>query len=97
MELEPEMALGWVHRSFCLHELRRTAEARDNLLRVVDKFSMSATIPYNLACYECQLGNLAQSKKWLQAAFRLGDRKQIKVAALEDPDLKPLWPEIRAS
>jgi len=97
MELEPEKPLGWVHRSYCLHELKRTAEARDNLLRVVDKFSMSATIPYNLACYECQLGNLPQAKKWLKAAFRIGNKKQMKRAALEDPDLKPLWQEIRSS
>src|SRR6266404_2443387 len=95
MELEPDEALGWVHRSYCLHELKRTKEARDNLLPVVDKFAASTTIRYNLACYECQLGNLSQAKKWLKAAFSLGDRKQMKLAALEDPDLKPLWPEIR--
>ena len=28
----PENALGWIDRSFSLHEVNRTAEARDNLL-----------------------------------------------------------------
>lgn len=96
IELEPDEALGWVHKSYCLHELKRTLEARDNLLLVVEKFPASATILYNLACYECQLGNLDPSRKWLQRAFRVGNRKQMKAAAVKDPDLKPLWKEIEA-
>ena len=97
IELNPEDPLGWVHRSYALHELKRTQEARDNLSRVVDKFPSSATIRYNLACYECQLGNLAQAKLWLELALRMGNRNHMKLAALEDLDLKPLWPEIRSS
>lgn len=97
VELEPDAPLGWVHRSYALHELKRTQEARDNLLGVVDKFPLSATIRYNLACYECQLGNLPQAKLWLELALRMGNRNQMKLSALEDPDLKPLWPDIRSS
>src|SRR5208337_2681802 len=74
----PEHPLGWVHRSFCLHELDRTAEARDNLLRVVDKFPEDAIMLYNLACYECRLGRLGQAKHWLRAAFEIGDAHQLK-------------------
>lgn len=93
VQLVPESALGCVHRSFSLHELKRSAEARDNLLRVVDKFPVSATIRYNLACYECQLGRLERSKNWLAKAFALGDARKMKLAALDDPDLEPLWKE----
>lgn len=96
-ESEPEEPLGWVDRSYSLHELKRTREARDNLLRVVDKFPISATLHYNLACYECQLGDLVQARKWLERAFRVGDRKQMRQAALADPDLKPLWEELRSA
>jgi tetratricopeptide (TPR) repeat protein len=91
---DSEDPLGWVHRSYCLHELRRTHEARDNLLRVVGKFPLSATMRYNLACYECQLGRLVQAKAWLRKAFVLGDKKKMKQAALGDRDLEPLWVEI---
>jgi hypothetical protein len=42
--LDLEEPLGWLHRSYALHELKQTTEARDNLLRVVDQFPMSATI-----------------------------------------------------
>jgi hypothetical protein len=74
--------------------LKRTAEARDNLLRVVENFPISATMRYNLACYECQLGRLEQAKEWLEKAFQLGDAKKMKLPALADPDLEPLWKEI---
>ena len=94
VQLDPDDPLGWVHRSYALHELKRTAEARDNLLRVVEKFPISATMRYNLACYECQLGNLDRAKQWLEKAFALGDAKGMKLAALDDPDLQPLWKEI---
>ena len=92
-QLVPEQPLGWVHRSYCLHEMKRTQEARDNLLRVVGKFPDDPIMRYNLACYECQLGRLEQAKNWLQKAFEVGDSKQIKLMALEDPDLEPLWRE----
>ena len=94
IQLEPEELLGWVHRSYALHELKRTAEARDNLLRVVDRFPQSATMRYNLACYESQLGNLERAKQWLEKAFELGDAREMKLASLQDPDLEPLWKDI---
>jgi tetratricopeptide (TPR) repeat protein len=94
IQLDPDDPLGWVHRSYALHELKRTVEARDKLLRVVDKFPMSATMRYNLACYECQLGKLDRARVWLEKAFKLGDAKKMKLAALDDPDLEPLWKEI---
>jgi Flp pilus assembly protein TadD len=93
---EPDDAQGWVQRSYALHELRRTEEARDHLLRVVEKFPFSATIRYNLACYECQLGHRALAKGWLEKAFALGDAKEMKEAAMADPDLAPLREDIRA-
>ncbi len=94
IQLAPEHPLGWVHRSFCLHELNRSAEARDNLLRVVDKFPEDPIMRYNLACYECQLGRIEQAKHWLEKAFEIGDPRKLKLMALDDPDLEPLWRSI---
>ena len=95
VQMVPEHPSGWVHRSYCLHELKRTAEARDNLLRVVERFPEDPIMRYNLACYECQLGRLEQAKNWLEKAFKLGDARKIKLMALEDLDSEPLWREIR--
>jgi tetratricopeptide (TPR) repeat protein len=97
VRMVPELELGCVHRSYCLHELKRTDEARDNLLRVVDKFPDEPIMRYNLACYECQLGRLEQAKNWLEKAFKLGNPKKVKLMALEDPDLEPLWAKIRGT
>jgi len=94
VETEPNEPLGWVHQSYALHELRRTSEARDQLLRVIDRFPGNATMRYNLACYECQLGNLDQARTWLEQAYRAGERAEMQAMALKDVDLKPLWEEI---
>ncbi len=61
---------------------------------MVDKYPNSPTMRFNLACYECQLGRLETAKRWLAKAFALGDAKQMKLAALEGPDLEPLWKDI---
>lgn len=94
VHLVPDQPSGWLHRSFSLHELKRTVEARDNLLPVVEKFPDDAIMRYNLACYECQLGKLEQAKEWLQKAFEIGDPRKMKLMALDDRDLEPLWREI---
>jgi predicted Zn-dependent protease len=94
VQLMPENPFGWIHRSYCLHELKRTQEARDELLPVVEGFPDEAIMRYNLACYECQLGRLRQAKGWLEKAVGLGCASKIKLMALNDPDLEPLWKEI---
>jgi len=48
-----------------------------------------AILHYNLACYECQLGDLGVAKARLRHAFNLDDRFRAK--ALEDEDLEPLF------
>ena len=95
IKLVPDISLGWRHRSYCLHELKRTEETRDNPVRVVENFADDPILPYNLACYECQLGRLEQAKVWLEKACKMGGRKQIKLMALQDRDLEPLWEEMR--
>lgn len=94
IQVAPHEPAGWFNRSYSLHELKRTLEARDNLLRVVDNFPLSAIMRYNLACYECQLGRLDQARAWLRKAFGLGDAAEMRSQARQDPDLEPLWPEL---
>lgn len=91
-------ANAWIQRSYALHEMKRTAEAYRNLLPAFPKFPDESTIPYNLACYCCQLGNLNEARTWLKKAFATeeGDdlREQRRKMAMADPDLQPLWGEI---
>jgi predicted Zn-dependent protease len=87
----PERAVSWIHCAYALHELKRTREAWEVLLPAAQEFPADATIPYNLACYACQLGDLVAARDWLAQAFRLGNAKEIRAQASGDPDLAPLW------
>jgi predicted Zn-dependent protease len=88
--LDPKNPAGWINQSYTLHEMRRTTEARDELLAVAEEFGQIATVPYNLACYACQLGARDEAWRWLEQAIRLRGREAIKALALADPDLRPL-------
>jgi tetratricopeptide (TPR) repeat protein len=95
-KLAPSHPHGWIHWAYSLRELKRTKEAKEVLFPVVDKFPEESLMRYNLACYDCQLGNLKEARRWLEKAFDIGDSKQLKLMALDDPDLEPLWTEIAA-
>ncbi len=90
IKLSPDRHGGWIHRSFALHELKRTQEAYDLLLPAAEQFPKAWTIPYNLACYCAQLGRLDECKAWFTEAMAV-DEQTVKVAAIDDPDLLPLW------
>jgi tetratricopeptide (TPR) repeat protein len=90
VKLCPEITDGWIGRSYALHELKRTQEAFDLLSLVKDKFPENHTITYNLACYCSQLDRLEEAQEWLKKAMAI-DEKAVKVMAIDDPDLKPLW------
>ena len=44
---------------------------------------------YNLACYECQLGEVEVAKARLRHAFKLEPR--MRLMALDDEDLQAVW------
>jgi tetratricopeptide (TPR) repeat protein len=90
----PKERQGWIHRSFALHELKRTQEAYDQLLPAVKNFPKFWLIPYNLACYCAQLDRLPEAWDWFQKAVKLGGSEQVRTLALDDSDLQPLWRNI---
>jgi tetratricopeptide (TPR) repeat protein len=93
-EMLPDNPYGPFHLAFSLHELKRTKEAYDVLISVVDKFPDEHLMRYNLACYSCQLGDLKEAYQWLEKAIDLTGKKDIRQMALDDKDLEPLWLEI---
>jgi tetratricopeptide (TPR) repeat protein len=93
----PKRSSGWVHQAYAL---RRAAggglqAAREALLPASQKFPKEAIIPYNLSCYACQMSRLAEAMTWLEKAIKIGEKEKIKQMALNDPDLQPLWEEVR--
>lgn len=97
VQAAPDQANGWLHRAYAM---RRTPDgglkaAWDALLPAVDRFPQEATIPYNLACYACQLSELDEARRWFQRALAVGQKARLKAMAVSDPDLEALWSEIR--
>jgi len=86
----PDSPFGFVHLAYALHEMKRTQEAQDVLLPVLEKFRDEFIIRYNLACYACQLGDGEGAWRWLEKSMALTDPDEVKRMALNDPDLEPL-------
>lgn len=57
--------------------------------------SANATFHFNLACYECLLGNFEEAKRRLMDAIRLNP--DYRLAALRDEDWQPLWDSLGSS
>ena len=91
IEANPNLPQGWINHGNALFYLCRYEEAFDLLAPVLQKFPKEEAIPYNLACYKCQSGELREAKEWLERAYAVGDSQRIRQMALTDPDLQPLW------
>lgn len=84
----PDQPSPYLDVAFCLHELRRTEEAKQTLLSGPALLRKSGIFYYNMACYEAQLGNIGSARDYLSQAVRLDDH--YREMALDDPDLEPL-------
>jgi tetratricopeptide (TPR) repeat protein len=93
----PHRCSGWLHQAYSLRRATKNGlqQAWDALLPAYNKFPREPTIAYNLSCYACQMKQLEEARAWLKQALKIGDKHKIKEMALDDPDLQPLWGEIR--
>jgi predicted Zn-dependent protease len=97
VEAAPDRATGWLHQAYALRRIPEGSvkSAWDALLPAAEKFPAEPTIFYNLACYACQMQELDTARQWLKRALDVGGWERMKAMALADPDLEPLWEEIR--
>jgi predicted Zn-dependent protease len=95
VQADPDEPFGWINRANALFYLKRYQEAYDALWPALERFPKNPFLHYNLACYTCQLGQLSQAMEWFRNALQLGDQTKLKEMALSDPDLSPLWEELR--
>ena len=98
-QLEPKQPGGWISLAYATRRKKTGGgipQARAILIQAQRTFPKETIIAYNLACYDCQLGDLDAAKAWLDKACTLGNVDRIKHMALQDPDLKPLWPDIES-
>jgi hypothetical protein len=94
-EIFPARLEGWINLAFAARRLKGVESAKAILLEVDPAFGKTcALVPYNLACYHCLLGELADARRRLARAFDL--EPSLRKVALADDDLKLLWAEIAA-
>ena len=93
VKMVPDRAQGWLDKAFSLRRANDggVEKAKTVLLEAAKLFPDDSMIQYNLACYCSQLGQLDAAKEHLGKSYELGDAQQIKLMALDDDDLKPLW------
>ena len=93
----PSRSSGWLHQAYALRRVPggTVAKAWEALLPASDRFPKEPIIPFNLSCYACQMQEMDTARFWLKRAVAVGGIETIKQMALQDPDLEPLWTEIR--
>jgi hypothetical protein len=90
----PDHSFGPIHLAYALRKLDRTDQARNALLPMADKFPDEWRVPYLLACYCCKLGEMKPALAWLERAIDVAGKMDIRLKALEEPDLEPMWLDI---
>lgn len=88
IRLNPAAIPAYIHGAFSLHELGRTAEARDLLLQGPEELRNDPTFHYNIGCYEAVLGNRDAALASLEQSFALD--ATYRDFARRDPDLELL-------
>lgn len=82
----PDCSAGFLHAGFCLHELGKTAEAKQLLLKGPVALLKEPIYYYNMGCYEALLGNVKDARINLETSFRMD--ASFRELAKRDPDLK---------
>lgn len=85
---EPRRALGFIHAAFCLHELGRTAEAKQLLEEGPQSLQANAIYHYNLGCYHARLGELDAAQECVAKALEMDPT--LRESARYDSDLESL-------
>lgn len=84
----PGNAAAFLHGAYCLHELGRTADARELLVHGPEALRGLPVYHYNLGCYNAVLGDREQALACVREAFEM--EPALRNSARKDPDLKGL-------
>ncbi|MGZ5503073.1 MAG: TPR end-of-group domain-containing protein [Chthoniobacterales bacterium] len=84
----PECGTGFLHAGFCLHQLGKTAQAKELLIKGPVALLKEPIYYYNMGCYEALLGNVDDAEENLKISFKMDS--SFRELAKKDPDLKAL-------
>ena len=90
---QPDLAAGYIHLAYCLHELGDTNGARDTLRKGPPALHKEGTYYYNLACYDAVLGDLDAARMNLARSIRID--KRFRDFAKGDTDLSALHADLQ--
>lgn len=93
MRNDPANAQWPISYAYATRRARSLEVAKQILIEAVRRHPQEMMIPFNLACYECQLGNMDSAEDYLKTVFTM--EPKMRLVALEDPDLKPLWGSLK--
>src|SRR5438477_5459215 len=88
-EFNPDELRWIISYAFATRRAVSIEVAKDILLKSVANFPKEGLVFFNLACYDCQLGDFESAKDYLRRAFQIDSRWRLQ--ALDDEDLRPLW------
>ena len=70
-EFEPDNVQWTISLAYATRRAYSIDRAMEILLNAVAKFPKEAAIPYNLAYYYCQRGEIENAKRYLKRAFEI--------------------------
>jgi hypothetical protein len=88
----PSYSLSTPAGELRLTELNQHHEAYETMSAAAARFPGDEIIPCDLACVCCALKRPDEPRTWLGKAIEAGG-SGIKLKALDDPELEPLWRE----
>jgi Flp pilus assembly protein TadD len=88
----PDHSVGFLHAGYCLHQLGKTAEAKQLLIRGPVALLKDPVYYYNMGCYEALLGDIHGAKQSLLISFKMDST--FREIAKKDPDLAVLHEQL---
>lgn len=88
-DFQPDDVQWTISLAYATRRAQSIEAAKEILLNAESRFPKEAIIFYNLAYYECQLGEIENTKDYLKKAFEIDSTWRLQ--ALDDEDLKPVW------
>jgi tetratricopeptide (TPR) repeat protein len=86
---DPQNSQWWISWAYATRRVDSIEAARLILVNALEAISNEAMIHFNLACYECLLGNVEEARSRLTKAITLDS--ELRLMALQEKDLEPLW------
>jgi len=91
----PNRLAGWLDRSEALYRLNRIEEATQKLFPALGtELYKHWQVKYALAQYASQQSQFRAAFAFLEGAFDMAESPDLKMKALDDPMLAPLWEKI---